>query len=187
MKILTGSFKGRRIELMADENLRPTSDLVRKAVFDALQGAFEGKRVLDLFSGTGAFGFEALSSGAKEVVWVESEVAQVENIEKTLSDLELEDRGRVFRSDVFKAIESLGRHGESFDFIFLDPPYHLGLGTKTVKALSSSSLLGAGAIVVLETHKTEDPPENTGKLKTLKIKKHGDTKITFYGCHPRNL
>ena len=180
MKILTGFLKGRNIHLADSQNLRPTSDLVRKAIFDALQGAFEGKRVLDLFSGTGALGFEALSAGAGEVIWVELEDAPVDAIEKTLSDLELEGRGRVLCADAFKAIERLSREGEVFDFIFLDPPYHEGLGQRAVKQISGSAIFRAGTILVLETHKTEDPPEIMGPFKTVKTKKHGDSKITFY-------
>ena len=70
--------------------------------------------------------------------------------------------------------------GGSFDFIFLDPPYHQGLGQKAVKLISESNLVHAGSILVLETHKTEDPPETVRRLRSVKTKKHGDTKITFY-------
>lgn len=180
MKILTGYLKGRLIRLLPKESLRPTSDLVRKAVFDTLQGAFEGKRVLELFSGTGALGFEALSSGAREAIWVDSDDIQVEAIEKTISDLGLQDSGRVICLDVFRTLETLIRGGQSFDLIFLDPPYHQGLGQKALKVISQSGLVQEGSILVLETHKTEDPPETVGRLQSVKTKKHGDTKITFY-------
>ena len=180
MKILTGDLKGRAIHLAPNGNLRPTSDLARKAIFDTLQGAIEGKRVLDLFGGTGALGFEAFSSGAKEVVWVEMDRQQTEMIEKTLQDLGLEKRGRVIRSDAMKAVEGMGRRGEVFDLIFLDPPYHQGLGQATVQWISRAGIFSPEAILVLETHKTEDPKEVLGKFKAVKTKKHGDTKITFY-------
>lgn len=180
MKILTGYLKGRPIRLAPNENLRPTSDLVRKSIFDTLQGVLEGKRALDLFCGTGALGFEALSSGASEVVWVDSERAQAEAVEKTIVDLVLQDLGRVIQSDVFRTIESLSRQGESFDVIFLDPPYHKGMGMKAVKLICEANILSPAAILVLETHKTEDPPQVFGNLKTVKMKKHGDTKVTFY-------
>ena len=144
------------------------------------RGAFEGKRVLDLFSGTGALGFEALSSGAREAVWVDSDGTQVEMIEKTISELGLHEAGRVICLDVFRALENLIRGEQRFDFIFLDPPYHQGLGQKALKLISQSGLVHEGSILVLETHKTEDPPETIGRLKSVKTKKHGDTKITFY-------
>ncbi len=180
MKILSGYLKGRLVHFKPSQTLRPTADVVRKAIFDTLQGALEGKRVLDVFSGTGAMGFEALSSGASEVLWVEAERTQTASIEKTITALGLEGVGRVIHSDAFKAIESLGRHGEVFDLIFLDPPYHQGLGQRAVGLISRLGLCRAGAFVILETHKTEDPPEIVGGLKAVKTKKHGDTKITFY-------
>src|SRR5262245_31330081 len=128
MKILTGALRGRSILLRPNENMRPTTDLVRKAIFDTLQGAIEGKKVLDLFSGTGALGFEALSSGAREVLWVEQDGSQVRAIEKTLKSLEMEKSGKVIESDALSAVERLAARSEQFDLFFLDPPYHSGLG-----------------------------------------------------------
>ncbi len=180
MKILTGELRGRLIRLVPSEKMRPTSDIARKAICDAIQGLPEDKRVLDLFSGTGALGFEALSGGAKEVVWVDAERSQAEAIEKTLSDLGLSARGQVYCSDAMKAIETLGRRGQVFDLFFLDPPYHAGLGQKAVKLISEVGIFSEGAVLVLETHKTEDPAEVIGRFRTLRTKRHGDTKITYY-------
>ena len=180
MKVLTGFLKGRLIQLPDSPNLRPTSDLVRKAIFDTLQGVVEGKTVLDLFSGTGALGFEALSLGAKEVLWVEADRPQAEAIEESIRQLGVEEAGRVFQQDVFKALESLGRQGRVFDIVFLDPPYHQGFGQKALRRVSELGLCKSGGFAVLETHKTEDPLEQLGVFKCLKTKKHGDTKISFY-------
>ena len=87
MKILTGALRGRKVLFKPNPNLRPTADKTRKAIFDMLQGGLEGAKVLDLFSGTGALGFEALSSGAEFVTFVESERAQALEIKKSLEKL----------------------------------------------------------------------------------------------------
>ena len=162
------------------ENMRPTTDLVRKSIFDTLRGEVEGRRVLDLFSGTGAMGFEAISSGAREVVWVESDRRQADGIEKTMTLLGLQESGSVMRSDALEALGSLGRSGEKFDLFFIDPPYKTSLGTRALERIASLGIALPGALLVLETHKTVDPPEAVDGLKTVKIKKHGDTKLTFY-------
>ncbi len=180
MKILTGRLKGRVIQLKPNENLRPTTDLVRKAVFDTLRGAIEGRRVLDLFSGTGAMGFEALSSGAAEVVWVDSDREQARSIEKTILQLKLEDSGGVMRSDALVALESLAADAQTFGLFFLDPPYKTALGVRALERIAALGLAEPGAILVLETHKTVDPPETAGSFRVIKTKKHGDTKLTFY-------
>ncbi len=180
MKMLTGALKGRKIFLVPDASMRPTSDLVRKAIFDTLQGTLEDRSVLDIFAGTGALGFEAVSSGARQVVWIESDHSQVRSIERTLASFKLEDRCRVIESDALAALKKLGLRKERYDLIFLDPPYHSGLGVRAVRLIAELELLSSEAIVVLETHKTEDPPDMIGILKTVKIKRHGDTKITFY-------
>ncbi|MBI2094649.1 MAG: RsmD family RNA methyltransferase, partial [Candidatus Omnitrophica bacterium] len=108
-------------------HLRPTTDKTRKAIFDMLQGELQDKKVLDLFSGTGALGFEALSNGAAEAMFVEADAFQAREIRNNLGRLGLESRGIVRQEEVSRAIEKLGRDGAAFDFIFIDPPYEKGL------------------------------------------------------------
>lgn len=182
MKILTGFLKGRPIELKPHPELRPTADRVRKAIFDMLQGAFEGKRVLDLFSGTGALGFEALSSGAGEVVWVEADKDQAERIRKNLEALDLEGQGQVICGTALDSVRFLARGGESFDFVFMDAPYFTTLGQETLSAVAGSGLLPPGSFLVYESRKQEDPPDSIGRLKTVRTKYYGGTKITIYAA-----
>lgn len=180
MKILTGEFRGQSIGLTPHQDMRPTSDLARQAIFNTLQGAPEGRRVLDVFGGTGALGFEAISSGAREAVWIEKNPVLARVIEKTAAELGVSDRSRVIVADALAALKDLGKRGDRFDLIFLDPPYHAGLGVPAVELVARLGVFAPGAIVVLETHKTEDPPPAIGSLRAVKTKRHGDTKITFY-------
>lgn len=180
MKILTGELKGRLILFKTKPGVRPTADKVRKAIFDALQGRLEGSRVLDLFSGTGALGLEALSLGAGRALFVEEDGRQARSIQEALDSLDLADRGGVMAQDAVKAIHQLGQAAEPFDLIFLDPPYGKGLAQKALTLLSGSAIVPDGGLVILECGKRENFPSTLGNLKRVKTKLHGDTKIIFY-------
>ncbi|MBI4353511.1 MAG: 16S rRNA (guanine(966)-N(2))-methyltransferase RsmD [Candidatus Omnitrophica bacterium] len=180
MKILTGSLRGRGILFKPNPHLRPTGDKVRKAIFDLLRGEIEGKRVLDLFSGTGALGLEALSNGASWVTFVEANRAQAVKIRQNLAKLGVPEKAWVLRKDVFEAMEYLSRKGEAYDVVFLDPPYGGGLAGRVLEALSQAPFLGQGAFVVLECHKKELIQSPSGRLKAIQTKVYGDTRLVVY-------
>lgn len=181
MKILTGSLRGQKIfNHKVSETLRPTSDKVRKAIFDALQGAVEEKNILDLFGGTGALGIEALSLGAGAVTIVEMDRLRSLKIEENLKRLGLSGKANVLTDDVFKALPRLERSNTYFDVIFLDPPYEKNLAQRTLEALGASRLAGPDTIVVAECHRRETLPKTAGRLQSLKAKTYGDTQVIFY-------
>ena len=180
MKILTGQLRGQSIFFKPNPKIRPTSDKVRKALFDGLQGQWEGKRVLDLFSGTGALGFEALSNGAERVTFVESNQAQADRLKDNLKNLGISGAGSVLPQDVFRAIQNLSAKQEAYDIIFIDPPYEEGLGVKALEALSAANLVRQGALVILECYKKENFPEKSGMLTLIKVKVYGDTKVGVF-------
>ncbi|MBI4432786.1 MAG: 16S rRNA (guanine(966)-N(2))-methyltransferase RsmD [Candidatus Omnitrophica bacterium] len=177
MKIVAGALKGRVIGFKPNPHLRPTSEKTRKAIFDVLQGQMEGKNVLDLFSGTGALGIEALSRGAAQAVFIEKEKNQARQIRENLEALGLLDRSRIIAAD---AVQALGRLNEYFDFIFLDPPYNEGWTEKTLATLSKTPLFHEATIVIAECGQREKPLSRIGKFKSVKIKAYGDTQIVFY-------
>lgn len=180
MKILTGNLKGREIVYRPNPHLRPTADKVRKALFDALQGQFDGKAVLDLFSGTGALGFEALSQGAEQVTFVEQDRGQCAKINQTAEKLDLGAKVEVVCADVPGTLPKLSRQSRSFDIVFMDPPYEKGLCQMAIEALGASNLIGPGTILIAEGRKNEVFPKETGKLVKIKEKVYGDTRIGFY-------
>lgn len=180
MKILTGELRGREIVYRPNPHLRPTADKVRKALFDALQGQFEGKAVLDLFSGTGALGFEALSHGAERVTFVERDRGQCAKINQTAENLGLTDKVEVVFGDVFEEIPKLSRRSLYFDIVFMDPPYEKGLCQKAIEALGTSGLIGPGALLIAEGRRGEPFPKEAGKLLRIKEKVYGDTQIAYY-------
>ncbi len=180
MKILTGRLRGQKIEFKPNPRLRPTADKVRQAVFNMLQGEVEGKSVLDLYSGTGALGIEALSSGAESVIFVEKNPAQCRAIKRSLELLRLRGDARVENSDAIKAVQQLAGETLTFDFIFLDPPYEKGLALRTLRAISESSIFHEGSLVICETGDEEPIPQKIGLFNCVKNKRYGDTRILFF-------
>ncbi len=183
MKILTGELRGRTLAFQPHPDLRPTADKVRQAIFNALAGVVEGRAVLDIFAGTGAMGFEALSGGATRAVFVERDAARAKRIQQNLDALDLDGRADVKRQDALAALEGLGVSGETFGLFFIDPPYG---GEDALAALAASAQLAEpGAIAVLECGKREDVPEEAAGFRLLKEKKYGGTRVAFYGYPQR--
>jgi 16S rRNA (guanine966-N2)-methyltransferase len=180
MKILTGDLRGRIIFHKPNPHLRPTSDKTRKAIFDMLQGQLENKTALDLFSGTGALGFEALSQGADLVTFVEIERSQASVIKNNLMKLGLSKKSEVIIGDTIRTIEKLSRDRKEFDFIFLDPPYEKGLGEKALAALLKSTIVKKETLIILECRNTEALPNTEENFVCLKNKIYGDTRIVIY-------
>ncbi len=180
MKILTGYLRGRAIDYKPNPALRPTSDKSRKAIFDILQGQVKDKTALDLFSGTGAVGLEALSQGASFVTFIENEKSQALSIKNNLSTLDLTSKSQVLIGDSLSFIAKLSREEKEFDFVFLDPPYEMGLGEKTMTALTKSTILKKDTLIILECRSSEYPPKVEQNFVCLKDKVHGDTRILVY-------
>lgn len=180
MKILTGRFKHTEIPFKPQPGLRPTSDRVRKAIMDSLMGGWDGASVLDLYSGTGALGLEALSAGAASAVFVESDRRRADAITRVLEKLGLSARCRVEKLEVAAALESLKRRGAAFDRVFADPPYEKGLAVKTLEFFMDGSVLKPGAWIIIETYKKEPLPDALGRLQLRRSTAYGDTAVHYY-------
>jgi len=126
MRVIAGTAKGMRLRAPRGEAVRPTSDMVREAIFDILGEAPVGARVLDLFAGTGALAIEALSRGAEEAVLVERSARCLAFIRDNLAHTRLAERARLIHGDVFREVPKLDLAGEQFDLVLADPPYREG-------------------------------------------------------------
>jgi 16S rRNA (guanine966-N2)-methyltransferase len=181
MRITGGSLRGRRLAAFKGLDIRPTSDLVREAIFDLLGlPGLAGARVLDLFAGTGSLGIEALSRGASHALFIDHSRKAIELIRKNLKLCGLEDSGFALKKDL--AGGALGRHpllGEPFDLVFLDPPYGKGLNLTLLEELQREGLLRPASMVVAQTEKGQDLPQAIGHLKTAKVRTYGATRITL--------
>jgi 16S rRNA (guanine966-N2)-methyltransferase len=179
MRVTGGRVRGRRLATFKGLDIRPTSDLVREAIFDLLGQDFSGARALDLFAGTGSLGIEALSRGAAQAVFIDQSGKVIELIRKNLKLCGLEERGFTLRMNLLRGWPR--RHPlleEGFALIFMDPPYGKGYTLPLLDGLQQGGLVEPAALVVVQTEKREDVPEGVGNLKAVKIRTYGATRIT---------
>lgn len=174
LRIITGSAKGKKILTLEGEATRPTSERIKEAVFSSIQFDLEGRRVLDLFAGSGQLGLEALSRGAGFAMFVDSEREAIEVVKKNISQTGFSDSTRHIVSDWRNYIRKASSR-ERFDLVFVDPPYAMECCFEAAKRLCESGILMKGAIVVLECG-TENI--DTGALEALGYE---IMKATHYG------
>jgi 16S rRNA (guanine966-N2)-methyltransferase len=170
LRIIGGEWRGRKIHFPPVAAIRPTPDRVRETVFNWLQSAVTGRRCLDLYAGSGALGLEALSRGAREVVFVDLEPAVSRHLLETLQVLGC-DRGRVVRSD---ARSFLAGAAEPFDIIFLDPPFGESVLADVCRRIDAGGWLAPGGLVYLEAPASAGPPELPRGWSLLKSKRAGE-------------
>jgi 16S rRNA (guanine966-N2)-methyltransferase len=152
MRIVAGKFRGKQLTSPSDDSIRPTSDRARESIFNILGSrlgpVFDGKRVLDLFAGTGALGFEALSRGASHVTFVDTGAESRGIIRDHIQAFGAAGITKLLRRDA-TALGTPGTFGQ-FDLVFLDPPYGLGLGEKALAEISANGWLAPDAMIVWE-------------------------------------
>ncbi|MBO7361659.1 MAG: 16S rRNA (guanine(966)-N(2))-methyltransferase RsmD [Clostridia bacterium] len=183
MRIITGKARGKKLAAPEGLSTRPTSARAKEAVFSVLQFSISGKRVLDLYAGSGQMALEALSRGAASAVAVDSSPEAVRIIKKNAEGSGLSDRLSVVRADAPDWIMSASSRKETFDIVFIDPPYAAGLIPDTLAALVKAGLLADGATVVCESADPGDVTSGRAELEeefeTLRISKYGVAYITY--------
>ena len=190
MRVIAGKYGGRRLQAPRGRTTRPTSDRVREALFSMLEGlmsgggegaaGLQGAVVLDLFAGTGALAIEALSRGAKRAVLVERDPRALDAMRANLADLGLgPEEAQVRRADARAALRNARERAETYDLVFVDPPYrHAGvLGRELREALPP--LLEPRARVVSESDRRTEPPPRSPLLEVEARRRYGDTVITI--------
>jgi 16S rRNA (guanine966-N2)-methyltransferase len=152
LKILGGSLRGRLLQSPHGSQTRPTTSLLRKAVFDILQNQIDDVRFLDLFAGSGAMGLEALSRGAKHASFVENHKATLHCLTQNINALKLENQSTVYSYDVLEALKKMEKKGEVFQIVYADPPYHIKtIYEELLTFLDASLILAPGSILFLES------------------------------------
>ena len=147
MRVITGSARGCRLKELEGMETRPTTDRVKEGLFNIIQFDIEGRKVLDLFAGTGQLGIECLSRGAASAVFVDRRADAVKLIRENLKATRLSDKARVVSGDSMEFLKSLR---ESFDLIFLDPPYEAGLLEPAIAHIAKFDILSPHGIIVAE-------------------------------------
>lgn len=160
------------------KGIRPTQNKIRKAIFDIL-GDIEGSSFLELFAGSAAVGFEAVSKGAKELTLAESNRSCQLSIKKNIESLGLLNC-TFYPLEADRAIELLCRQKKQFDIIFLDPPYNQDFSKKTLQCLRAYDILAPNGFAIAQHSREEHLPEEIGNLLMVKQSFYGDTVLTFY-------
>ena len=173
MRIVGGKYKGRVLAEFKGQDIRPTADMVRESLFNILQFKIFSASFLDLFSGTGAMGIEALSRGAKKVHFNDADKKSIAVLKQNLSKIKVEEEYKITNYD---AITFLQNSVEKFDFIYIDPPYKTDLGERALKVVTNA--LNDNGVVIFEDEKPFDK-EISGLIK-YDSRKYGRVHLTFF-------
>jgi 16S rRNA (guanine966-N2)-methyltransferase len=184
MRIVAGTFRGRVLVAPKGQSTRPTADRARQALFDVLEHApwsrpLAGARALDLFAGSGALGFEAISRGAAFCRFVERDAAARAAITRNAETLGVEARVRIDRRDAAALAAAAADDGAPYDLAFLDPPYGRGLAEAALARLAEGGWLAPGALAVAERGAADPAPAPTG-FEPLGERVWGAAKVSFY-------
>lgn len=175
MRIITGAARGKRISAPDGREVRPTPERVKEGIFSALQFDIEGRRVLDLFAGSGQLGIEALSRGAESCTFVDASDISVKTVEKNLRITGLEENARVIRSD-FNTFAASSH--DVFDIVFLDPPYSAGLLMPAIKAVLP--LMSDYGMIVCEYPPEIKPEPTVGGFSVTRTYRYGKVLVSVY-------
>lgn len=181
VRIVGGDFRGRTLKAPRSDAIRPTTDRTRESLFNILAHGYpeavEGRRMLDLFAGTGAVGLEALSRGAQAAIFVEQSIEGRALIQANVEALGLQGRTKIFRRDA-TAMGQCQRL-QPFDLVFADPPYGKGLGERALDSVARGGWLAEGALVMLE-ERSDAAPELSPSFSPCESRVFGDTTIHFF-------
>lgn len=150
MRIISGVSRGLKLKSLEGSDTRPTLDNVKEAIFSMLFDKTRNAYVLDLFAGSGALGIEALSRGAKEAVFVDANPKACSVVKANLESARFTDRASVIKSDAADYLATAGKNGKSFDLIFLDPPYAMGLVDEALSLIGEYGILNKDGLIVCE-------------------------------------
>ena len=176
MRVITGSARGRRLKELEGLETRPTTGKVKEALFSVIQFDIEGRRVLDLFAGTGQLGIGALSRGAECAVCGERRRDALQVIRENLEACGMTDKARVVNGDAMSYLKS----GEKFDLIFLDPPYASGLLEQALEEIVRFDICRKHGIIVAESAADKTLPPLAGPYALYREYRYGKIKLTVY-------
>ena len=178
MRVISGKARGLKLNTPKNEDVRPTTDRVKESLFNIINPYVMDNNVLDLFAGTGSLGIECLSRGAHKCVFVDKSKESMAIVKSNIKKARVENA--TLNIDFKSAVTSLGRQGEKFTIIFMDPPYYKNMFIDALSSVDENNLLEEDGIIVVE-HDTKDSfPENVGRLYKSREKKYGNTTLTFY-------
>lgn len=176
MRVIGGNCKGRKLVKISGQQIRPTSDRTREAIFNILGQKIKKARVLDLFAGTGALGIEALSRGARHATFID---LSCDIIHKNINLCRFEETATVISCDIVKEILPKVLNGQQFDLVFIDPPYGKGYIEQTLQKELFTDLLDKNCIIIAEQSCKENLQIRVPALDIYRQKKYSKTIISF--------
>lgn len=177
MRIITGEYRGRKLEAPIGNSVRPTSDKVKESVFNLLMNDIYGAVCVDLFAGTGGLGLEALSRGAEKCYFCDNSRESLKLIKTNIAKCKAQDKSVVLAGDFTKALSNIR---EQVDIFILDPPYKDGLYEKCLNMIDTLDLLTDDGIIIAEHGKRDYVPEEAGKLVKVREKRYGTVMLSIY-------
>lgn len=172
MRVITGCARGRRLETLEGEDVRPTTDRIKEAIFSIIQFETEGRAFLDLFAGSGQMGIEALSRGAKTAYFVDNSKKSLDTVKRNLKTTKLEQNAKTFAMD-YQSF--LAMCSERFDIAFLDPPYKTGMLQKALELVPE--IMNETGVIIAENPLDEEILSNYGNFVLDRQYRYGKIKI----------
>ena len=179
VRVISGSARGLKLNTPGDDRVRPTTDRVKESMFNIVQDWVYDSQVLDLFAGSGALGIEALSRGASQAVFCDNSLDSIKIIKSNIEKARVVDRSQIVSGDFKRCLRDMEAKNQSFDMIFVDPPYYEGLFEEVLDTIRSCKILEKDGIVIVE-HDAKKPIGQVEGLEVYKEKKYGITMLTFY-------
>ena len=180
MRVISGSAKGRKLKTPKDMDVRPTSDSVKEAVFNIIREDISGRRVLDLFAGSGQMGIEALSRGARDAVFVDISSVSLKLVRENLNLCGFS--GETVKEDAVNYLQ----HAKPFDLIFIDPPYDSAYYEKVIEMIKSFDILTDSGIIIIESRRDRILPDMQYPYRKIKEYGYGSVKITTFTKEARH-
>ena len=187
VRVIAGEARGRKLKTIDSEQTKPTLDRVKEAMFSMIMPYIRGAEVLDVFSGNGSLGIEALSRGALSCVFNDFSADCCKIIKENLKTLGFEERSELVCNSYDASINTFGKKKKQFDILLLDPPYGKGLIEETLKTAERAKICKSGAgfpprstIAVCEHARTDELPERIGSFEKLKTNYYGTVGVTVY-------
>lgn len=180
MRVVAGEYGGRRLNAVPGRKTRPTTDKVKEALFSSIGPYFDGGRCLDLFAGSGGLGIEAVSRGMDHAVMVDRQYAAITVIRKNIAVTKQPAKFTVLKNDANRALKALAQEGQQFDLVLLDPPYAKQKILQNMATMVDTGLLKSNALVVAETNKEADLPDDAPGFTLSRRHHYGITVLTVY-------
>lgn len=177
MRIISGKYKGRKVEGYTIDGTRPTMDRVKESVLGMIQTKLDDSICLDLFTGSGSVGIEFLSNGAKKCYFVDNNYKVIETLNNNMKSLKVDNEYEVIKNNFENALKDFNNRGIKFDIVFLDPPYKLNYINPAISLIKEYDLLNNNGIIICEYEKEEI---NTEEYTLFKERKYGSKKINIY-------